>query len=103
MAEAEKRMREDDFISDKMLLMGGDEFGDEADIMGAYPRGGGMPGGRIRGEINCESIIYYSLIIYNNNYYGRLYSTDGPRVEGSMLGGRDDIATDDVRTILTNL
>ena len=50
MAEAEKRMREDDFISDKMLLMGGDEFGDEADIIGAYPRGGGMPGGRLRGE-----------------------------------------------------
>ena len=50
MAEAEKRMREDDFISDKMLLMGGDEFGDDADIVGAYPRGGGMPGGRVRGE-----------------------------------------------------
>ena len=44
MAEAEKRMREDDFISDKMLLMGGDEFGDEADIVGAYPRA--MPGGK---------------------------------------------------------
>ena len=50
MAEAEKRMREDDFISDKMLLMGGDEFGDEADVIGAYPRGGGMAGGRLRGE-----------------------------------------------------
>ena len=49
MAEAEKRMREDDFISNKMLLMRGDEFGDETDIIGAIPRGGGMSGGHYQG------------------------------------------------------
>ena len=61
MAEAEKRMREDDFISDKMLLMGGDEFGDEADVIGTYPRGGGMAGGRLRGEYTVVLSLSLSL------------------------------------------
>ena len=56
MAEAEKRMREDDFITDKMLLVGGDDFGDEVDIMGDFPRGGGMAGARQRGKEKLMTI-----------------------------------------------
>ena len=51
MAEAEKRMREDDFISsNNMLLVASDEFGEEADSMGDFPSGGGVAGGKHRGK-----------------------------------------------------
>ena len=83
MAEAEKRMMEDDIISDNMLLEGSAEFGggEGLDFGGEFPRGGRVRGGHTKDAL-CQTT------------HPLCCCTDEPRVEGSMTG--DGIATDDV-------
>ena len=50
MAEAEKRMMEDDLITDDLLLVGSAEFGGREGLGGDF-----MRGGRIRGIVRCDS------------------------------------------------